>query len=220
MPRVLIIATYASIRAGLHALLNDAPDLVVAGEVTGSGDYVGAQEEVNAEVVLADVTETEAVRLLTLMDGENVALVLLGESENEARLLIGSDLPGIAYLKKEAEQEEIVAAVRSAAAGLVTLDRSFLASLRETISGNLGDAENRFALRYKDPLPPGETLTQREEQVLQLMAQGLPNKQIAAKLTISQHTVKFHVASILAKLNAVSRTEAVTIGARRGLILL
>ncbi|MBC7527729.1 MAG: response regulator transcription factor [Chthonomonadaceae bacterium] len=154
------------------------------------------------------------------MDGENVALVLLGESENEARLLIGSDLPGIAYLKKEAEQEEIVAAVRSAAAGLVTLDRSFLASLRETISGNLGDAENRFALRYKDPLPPGETLTQREEQVLQLMAQGLPNKQIAAKLTISQHTVKFHVASILAKLNAVSRTEAVTIGARRGLILL
>ncbi len=215
MSRVLIIAAYASVRAGLHTLLNEAPDLEVAGEVTGSGDYARVQEETEADVVLADVTETEAVRLLTQMEGENAALVLLGESGTEARLLVGADLPGLAYLKREAEGEEIIAAVRAAAAGLVALDRSFLFALRE-----LPRAPSPQEARFLEPLSPSETLTQREGEVLQLMAQGLPNKQIAAKLTISQHTVKFHVASILAKLGAVSRTEAVTIGARRGLILL
>lgn len=67
---------------------------------------------------------------------------------------------------------------------------------------------------------PAETLTAREREVLQLMAQGMPNKQIAGRLNISPHTAKFHVASILAKLGAVSRAEAVTRGARRGDLLL
>jgi len=67
---------------------------------------------------------------------------------------------------------------------------------------------------------PGVTLTARETEVLQLMARGLPNKIIAARLGISLHTAKFHVAAILAKLNASSRTEAVTLGARRGLVAL
>ena len=67
---------------------------------------------------------------------------------------------------------------------------------------------------------PDETLTTREREVLALMARGLPNKQIAARLSISLHTVKFHVASVLAKLGASSRTEAVTLGARRGAVSL
>ena len=69
-------------------------------------------------------------------------------------------------------------------------------------------------------MPAGETLTVRETEVLQLVAQGLPNKIIASRLGISLHTVKFHVAAILAKLNASSRTEAVTLGARRGYVVL
>jgi DNA-binding CsgD family transcriptional regulator len=71
-------------------------------------------------------------------------------------------------------------------------------------------------------LTPGsaDTLTVREREVLQLMAEGLPNKLIAARLSISQHTVKFHVASILAKLGAASRTEAVALGARLGYLVL
>ena len=66
----------------------------------------------------------------------------------------------------------------------------------------------------------GEPLTPRERDVLQLMAEGLPNKLIAARLSISEHTAKFHVSAIMTKLGAASRTEAVTIGARRGLLIL
>ena len=66
----------------------------------------------------------------------------------------------------------------------------------------------------------GEPLTPRERDVLQLMAKGLPNKLIAVRLSISQHTAKFHVSAIMTKLGAASRTEAVTIGARRGLLIL
>jgi DNA-binding NarL/FixJ family response regulator len=67
---------------------------------------------------------------------------------------------------------------------------------------------------------PGESLTARERDVLQLLAQGLPNKLIANRLHISEHTAKFHVSSIMTKLNAASRTEAVTLAARRGLLIL
>jgi DNA-binding CsgD family transcriptional regulator len=68
--------------------------------------------------------------------------------------------------------------------------------------------------------PPAEPLTAREAEVLGLLSQGLPNKQIALRLQISEHTVKFHIAAIFAKLGAASRTEAVSIGARQGLITL
>src|SRR5260370_38862805 len=66
----------------------------------------------------------------------------------------------------------------------------------------------------------GEPLTPRERDVLQLMAEGLPNKLIAVRLSISEHTAKFHISAIMTKLGAASRTEAVTIGARRGLLIL
>ena len=90
----------------------------------------------------------------------------------------------------------------------------------EIVSGEQG-ARN-VSLRFVEiPVPlPGEALTTREQEVLQLMAEGLPNRGIAKRLSISPHTVKFHVASILAKLGAESRTEAVHVGARRGLIAL
>jgi DNA-binding CsgD family transcriptional regulator len=73
-------------------------------------------------------------------------------------------------------------------------------------------------VRGPSPAVGGETLTPRETEVLRMLAEGAGNKQIARRLGISEHTVKFHVGSILAKLNAASRTEAVTLGVRRGLI--
>jgi two-component system, NarL family, response regulator YdfI len=115
-----------------------------------------------------------------------------------------------AVLPRHATAEEIVAAIEAVAAGLVvlhpdTMDAfSPLASRRDRSRGSIDH----------------QPLTPREIEVLAMMAEGLGNKIIAARLAISEHTVKFHIASIFAKLNAGSRTEAVTIGLRRGAIMI
>ena len=117
-------------------------------------------------------------------------------------------LRGWACLARDVDAEQLDLAVRSAEAGLVLLDLPMAAT-------SLAPATTLSA-----PAIAAETLTPRELQVLQLVAQGLPNKGIARRLGISENTAKFHVASVCGKLGASSRTEAVTIAARRGLILL
>jgi DNA-binding NarL/FixJ family response regulator len=135
-------------------------------------------------------------------------LVLLSDDREALKQLIGIAAPGWALLLRESDSSEIIAAVLSAASGLITVDSSMVMQLA-------GIALGPSSAIYGD-LP--DPMTTRELEVLQLLAQGLPNKVIANRLNISQHTVKFHVAAILAKLNAGSRTEAVTLGARRGLV--
>jgi DNA-binding NarL/FixJ family response regulator len=184
----------------------------VVGEVGGSGDLIRIYAHTPADVVVCDYTPADGLEVVAAATEHGVAVVLLGDGEAGYRELAASDLPGWAYLRKEADGEEIVGAVRAAAAGLVVLDRL----LAPVFCPPLPFAEPLA----EESLLPDETLTPREREVIQLMAQGLPNKNIAARLAISLHTVKFHVASILAKLNANSRTEAVTQGARRGLVTL
>jgi len=128
------------------------------------------------------------------------AIVLLGDAEwsSEAlrvgvRAILAADAPGT----------EILAAIEAAAAGLAAIDPRDLESL----------------LPASSPVVAGP-LTARELEVLRMLAEGAANKNIAWKLAISEHTVKFHVAQILGKLNAGTRTEAVTLGIRKGLILL
>jgi DNA-binding NarL/FixJ family response regulator len=113
---------------------------------------------------------------------------------------------------RDATTEEIVAAMRAVGGGLVTLDRR--------LAHGALTAPERVTVPTELAAGAGEPLTPRERDVLQLMAEGLPNKLIAARLSISEHTAKFHVSAIMTKLGAASRTEAVTIGARRGLLIL
>jgi DNA-binding NarL/FixJ family response regulator len=130
------------------------------------------------------------------------AIVMIGDAAWSASLL---RLGVRAILPPDASSVEIVAAVSAAAAGLATIDPSDL----ETLVG--------------EPVVPTlaepAALTPREIEVLRMLAEGVANKNIAWQLKISEHTVKFHVAQILAKLNAGTRTEAVTIGIRKGLIM-
>ena len=209
--QIVITAGWASVRAGLRAMLADADDCEVVGEARSSAELERLLIEAAPDVVLCDTATADALRVIEILSGEGAALVLLGDDRSEYQLLADAILPGWAYLRKEADRIEILGAIRAAGAGLIAVDRSF---------GGIPGAA--FPLSNGDSLPSGETfsLTAREREVLQQMAQGLPNKQIAARLSISQHTVKFHVASILAKLGAASRTEAVTTGARRGLVSL
>ena len=213
MIRILIVAAYTSVRAGLHVLLADAEDCAIVGEAGDSAGLERLLPETMPDVVIFDWNETDGWNIMELAGASEVGLVILGDNRNDYQMLAGSTIRSWAYLLKEADAAEILGAVRAVAAGLVVLDRS-LAPLLVVESPLAQESPAAFAEAGE------EVLTAREREVLQLMAQGLPNKQIAARLNISQHTVKFHVASILAKLGAASRTEAVTLGARRGYVIL
>ncbi len=210
--RVLIVAAYAAVRAGLHALLSEAEDLTLVGALSGSEELERALPACQPDVVVYDYQAGEGERLIEILAGRNTGLVLLGEERSAYRRLLPQPLRGWAYLLKEAEGGEIAGAIRAAAAGLIALDRSLAPLLTAPVSS---PEQEPGAEKEAE-----QELTVREREVLQHLAQGLPNKVIAARLQISEHTVKFHVASILAKLGAGSRTEAVTLGARRGYVSL
>jgi DNA-binding NarL/FixJ family response regulator len=182
-----------ALRAGLAALINDEDDM----EVVGQGDP--SPVEAPTVVVVASTGEDGEVTWDALGPPE-WAVLLLGDRPVALQQLRSSSGPRGA-LPLDASAEEIHAAIRALAAGLIVGTGSLL----------LSEVDKALA---------AGPLTEREVEVLGLLASGLANKQIAVELGISEHTVKFHVSSIYAKLNAASRTQAVREGLRRGWIAL
>jgi DNA-binding NarL/FixJ family response regulator len=144
-----------------------------------------------------------------------VPLVVLSDEGRIARTLHDLAPPGWAVLPWEADGEELRAAVRLVASGLVVMPLGVVeaAAGHEDARLSEGDSDGE-----DDEMPQRETLTAREREVLERLADGLSNREIAAALGISDHTAKFHVASVLAKLGAANRAEAVRQGLRRGLL--
>ncbi|MBC8139561.1 MAG: response regulator transcription factor, partial [Fibrella sp.] len=219
-PAVVIVAAYPSVRAGLHALLRaDGSPVLVLEEAESGAELAQLLADIRPDVVLLDTTGEEGSAVARTLSGlasakrsSEVGLLVLGDCpEGDLPHLASADgLPGFGYLlRSEADGAQIITAIRAVADGLITIDRSLATYLIHKSVSNYPTIQPPNSL-------PGETLTPREVEVLQQMAEGLPNKQIGTKLGISLHTVKFHVAQILGKLNATSRTEAVTVGARRG----
>ncbi len=236
--RVYVVSIYPTVRAGLSALVREQQGWLVIGEMAPDAILrAGAAGSMTSDsdapdVVLADLDGTEGGDVLDAWLGAlrpQQGVVILGASQRsspesprdqETFRLLGSmarvvtdQRLGFGALQRDATGEEIVAAITAAAGGLISLDRRFASDL--------------LAASERTQRPPPERvsaieepLTARESEVLQLMAQGLPNKLIAARLHISEHTAKFHVSSIMLKLGAASRTEAVTLAARRGLLIL
>jgi DNA-binding NarL/FixJ family response regulator len=192
-------------RAGLRALLA-AEGLVVAGEAATLGAALDAAQ---LDVLLVADAELLGDAARSMPPEPRLALVLLADDPRVVAQLRVLPLAGWAVLPPDADPGELSAAVQAAAAGLVT----FGASLAARVLGARPAAE---------PLvdPGAEPLTGREREVLDLVGQGLSNKLIARQLGISEHTVKFHLSSIFAKLGAASRTDAINRGARQGLITL
>lgn len=207
MLAVLVAAANPAVRAWLHATLAEADDIAVVGEISASEEA----EAIGAFDAIVYDADSEVDRMVGVANDADAALVALSDEAAIYAALSPRRLRGWALLPKGAGGAEIAAAARAAAAGLIALDRSLAprtSRLREAAPA--GDED----------VSPRESLSPRESEVLQFMAQGLANKMIAARLHISLHTVKFHVASILAKLDAESRTEAVTTGLRRGYVAL
>ena len=148
-----------------------------------------------------------------------VPIVLLAESVDlvGAAAAIAAGVQGI--LVGDVTGAELAATATSAASGLLTLSGDLADFVRQGLLAHSSEDADSYALdsaHVLDDFP--EHLTLREREVLEMMSEGLSNKEIAAQLNISAHTVKFHISSILGKLGASSRTEATTIGLRRGLI--
>jgi DNA-binding NarL/FixJ family response regulator len=200
LTRLLIAAPSPVVRAGLEALAASNPSLELAGAFP---DHASV-EALRPDVVLAALSPAD---LAPPANGRAPAYVLLTAEAQPAWTAEAVRLGVRALLPRDASAAEILAAVEAAAAGLAVVAPTDLEPLLH-------------AAPQPQVAPETSAITPREMEVLRLMAEGAANKTIAWKLDISEHTVKFHVASIFAKLNAGTRTEAVTQGVRRGLILL
>jgi DNA-binding NarL/FixJ family response regulator len=199
--------------------------LVASGRGAGLAARLGAEKRLHVLVATAGLSPGEQLEeaqpdvVLLDLDRERVSDWLSDAVTSHpppAIVVLGDDMPGVldagwlrdggrAVLPRHASTQEIVAAIEAVAAGLIVVHPN---------AGPLGGSSGRRAIAASQPLTP------REIEVLGMMAEGLGNKVIAARLGISLHTVKFHIASIFSKLNVESRTEAVTVGVRRGLVLI
>ncbi len=201
---VLLVAAHPIVRSGLRQILNSRTDLDLVAEADSAENARILLSEAQPRVVLlAPEQGLEEIGELTALAAQAEVPVLLvyGSSSDPA---FASDLQVAGALPAEATAEQIAAALHAVALGL-----------------SVGIARPRLATPSSpDERASDDPLTDREMQVLQLIAGGLPNKGIARRLNISEHTVKFHVGSILSKLGAASRTEAVTLAAHRGLLTL
>ena len=207
---VVVVASGLAMRAGLRALLGSSEEVEVIGEAATLAELSTLPQGTDVLVVAVGTAANLELKKVS-SPAEPVAVLLLVEDKSAATRLL-PELPPRAWgiLSLEASAEELAAAVHALSEGLLV----GAPALVEPLLVNLP------ATREVGDEPLIEPLTERELEVLQRLAQGLANKQIAALLGISEHTVKFHVSAIYSKLGATNRTEAVRLGVHQGLVVL
>ena len=200
--RVLVVSLDRLSRAGLAAVLDQQSGLAVVGQIAGNEDPVLPLDVYAPEVIVWDVSwETEsAIDNLGLLPEDAPPVLALAATGSQAAQARAADTRAI--LSRNTSPETLTAAIIALSHGLQVTDPALAG---DSTPGDSG---------------PGSAslLTPREQDVVRLLAEGLPNKGIASRLEVSEHTVKFHVNSIMGKLNAQNRTEAVTLATRLGLL--
>jgi two-component system, NarL family, response regulator LiaR len=204
--RILIADDHRVVRQGLRVFLSLDPELAVVGEAENGEEALLMARELEPDVVLMDllmpvvdgIEATKAIRA-ELPDVEVLALTSVLEDAVVTRVIKAG---AIGYLLKDSEPEELHRAIRGAASGRVQL---------------APEAAARLVRELRAPESP-EVLTERETEVLKLLARGRTNKQIASALLIEEKTIKTYVSSILTKLGVSSRTQAALHGVRAGLV--
>jgi two-component system, NarL family, response regulator YdfI len=203
--RIAVAATSAVRRAGLESIIRSHAEFHLAGSFGAVASLVSFARSTELDVIVID---TDSIRDLLLEPTSDAAIVLLTEV-TEARSISRLLRSGVrAILSRESDPDDVLSAIYASYDGLVLLSTPTAESLAALFGDQPLEVEAELS----------EEITSRETDVLRMLAQGLINKDIAARLGISEHTVKFHISSILDKLGASTRTEAVTLGIRRGLI--
>ncbi len=209
----MLLAAASSIRrAGLEALIKKAPLLKLVGSLQTTLAVTQYAAQLQPDVVLLDLENSdrqlESQPALPRIPSTFPVVALIDEpSADWTAHALRSGVKAI--LPRDSGVDEILSAIQAAHAGLVLLDPA----VSQNLAAHIPTRTARPALALDD-------LTPREVEVLRMLAEGLGNREMASRLGISDHTVKFHISSILDKIGAATRTEAVTMGIRRGIILL
>jgi DNA-binding NarL/FixJ family response regulator len=204
--RILIVDDHSVVRQGLRMFLSLDPELEVIGEASNGEEAIQQVKKLNPDVVLMDL-------LMPVMDGITATQVIRRENPDSEVIALTSVLEdasvvnavragAIGYLLKDTQADELCRAIKAAASGQVQLSPK---------------AAERLMREIRAPESP-EKLTERETEVLRLLAIGKSNKEIASEMYISETTVKTHVSNILMKLNVPSRTQAALHAVRIGLV--
>ena len=203
--RIAVVATFAVRRAGLESIIRSHAEFHLAGSFGTLASLVSFARSTELDVIVIDSDSIHDLLRELTSDAAIVLLAEVSDARSIARLLRS----GVrAILSRESAADDVLSAISAAYDGLVLLSTATADRLAGVFGDQLAEVDDELS----------EEITSRETEVLRMLAEGLVNKDIAARLGISEHTVKFHISSILDKLGASTRTEAVTLGIRRGLI--
>ena len=219
--QVMVVSPIPSLRVGLKAILNSISDIKIAAEAASLDGSSALPLAIDVVVIGGLEIATGDWVNAVLRDYPEQAFLFLA---NSAAFVLADGLPGrnrpLGWLRLDAPPSEIAAAIRALQAGLTVLDPLYFShtythgrSLPDGSTSLSSIAEEIQGLDF-------EPLTRRETDVLELLAQGLANKEIARRLIISEHTVKYHISSIYSKFGVNNRTEAVRQGIRAGLVVI
>ena len=212
--KILIVDDHTVVRDGLSSMLSRQDDFTVVGEAGNGVEAMERARGLKPDVILMDLRMpemdgVEAMRRITEQD-DSVRFIVLTTFDTDEYIFDAIDAGAKGYLLKDASRDDLFHAVRAVHRGESLIEPGVAAKVLNRLT----------ELSRHGPRGPGEILSEREIEVLQLMAKGAANKEIAASLTISESTVKTHVANIFQKLDVNHRTEAVTQALQKGIIRL
>jgi len=205
---ILIVDDHAIVREGQRALIDTEPGMTLVGEATNGAEAIEMARSLNPDVIFMDlfmpgIGGIEAIEAIKAENQEARILVLTSFAEDE-KVFTAVKAGALGYLLKDATPDELLTAVRQVSRGEPAMN--------PTIANKL-----MRELQRESSLPPTEDpLTERELEILKLVAQGLSNQEIAEKLVISERTVRTHVSNILSKLHLANRTQAALYALREG----
>ena len=228
MIRILLADDHPIVREGLRAVLETQADFEVIAEAADGDEALRLALALQPDILLLDLEMpirdgVETIRRLRQQQ-PMARIIVFTAFDNDERIIHAVQAGANGYLLKGAPREEIFKAIHITMDGGSLLQPIVASKLlrhmgHQPVAGSQYPLSNHQAAQGQG-IPPYEALTERELEVLKLLAQGMPNKEIATQLVITERTAKFHVTSIIGKLGARNRTEAVSLAAQKGLITL